>query len=109
MVMTWNAEADAKLFLGVLNLLQDSKTKLDCEYLANFMGPGLPLPTRLYTNSPNKMKCELDCLPGAIKNRIARLKRMAEKSGAVDGGNGDASPSGFGENANDNNENASAS
>ncbi|KAL3492793.1 hypothetical protein BJX62DRAFT_235950 [Aspergillus germanicus] len=59
MVMTWNAEADAKLFQGVLNLLRDSKIKLDYEYLAGFMGP--------------------DCLPGAVQNRIVRLKRMAEK------------------------------
>ncbi|KAL2831887.1 hypothetical protein BJY01DRAFT_254106 [Aspergillus pseudoustus] len=68
MVMAWNAEADAKLFLGVLNLLKDSKTKLDCEYLAKFMGP--------------------DCLPGAVQNRIVRLKRMAEKGGAAADGAG---------------------
>ncbi|KAL3452070.1 hypothetical protein BJX65DRAFT_303783 [Aspergillus insuetus] len=59
MVMTWTAEADAKLFQGVLNLLRDSKIKLDYDYLAGFMGP--------------------DCLPGAVQNRIVRLKRMAEK------------------------------
>ncbi|KAL2853576.1 hypothetical protein BJX68DRAFT_265043 [Aspergillus pseudodeflectus] len=64
MVMNWNSEADAKLFQGVLNLLRDSKIKLDYEYLAGFMGP--------------------DCLPGAVQNRIIRLKRMAEKGPSND-------------------------
>ncbi|KAL4802381.1 hypothetical protein BDV18DRAFT_164203 [Aspergillus unguis] len=58
MVMTWNAEADAKLFLGVLNQLKDAKLKLDHEKLAEFMGP--------------------DCIPGAISNRINRLRKAAE-------------------------------
>ncbi|RDW70905.1 uncharacterized protein DSM5745_08416 [Aspergillus mulundensis] len=61
MVMTWNAESDARLFLGVLNQLRDAKLKLDNQKLAEFMGP--------------------DCLPGAIVNRIARLRRMAEAEG----------------------------
>ncbi|KAJ0425660.1 hypothetical protein BJY00DRAFT_274684 [Aspergillus carlsbadensis] len=74
MVMNWNPEADAKLFQGVLNLLRDSKIKLDCEYLAGFMGP--------------------DCLPGAVQNRIVRLKRMAEK-----GASNEDSTSASGENA----------
>ncbi|CEL03132.1 hypothetical protein ASPCAL04289 [Aspergillus calidoustus] len=108
MVMNWNSEADAKLFQGVLNLLRDSKIKLDYEYLAGFMGPGSfpPLKTtcRLYyihpplffvyssylirnlghfTHSTNS-HLETDCLPGAVQNRIVRLKRMAEKGPSND-------------------------
>ncbi|KAL2862316.1 uncharacterized protein BJX67DRAFT_366487 [Aspergillus lucknowensis] len=79
MPMTWNAEADAKLFLGVLNLLKDSKVKLDYDYLAKFMGS--------------------DCLPGAVQNRIVRLKRKAEEDGSAAGvgtGNGNSNGDGDG-------------
>ncbi|KAL4985953.1 hypothetical protein BDW68DRAFT_179216 [Aspergillus falconensis] len=59
-----------QLFLGVLNQLRDAKLKIDNEKLAEFMGP--------------------ECLPGAVHNRIVRLRRMAE-AGCSDGGgaNGD--------------------
>ncbi|CAI7648917.1 unnamed protein product [Penicillium manginii] len=36
----WNAEADAKLFCGVLAQLQDASLKLDYDALARYMGPG---------------------------------------------------------------------
>ncbi|KAL4904996.1 hypothetical protein BDW74DRAFT_178562 [Aspergillus multicolor] len=71
MVMNWNAESDARLFLGVLNQLRDAKLKLDNQKLAEFMGP--------------------DCLPGAIVNRIVRLRRMAEAETGPGSAEGDGS------------------
>ncbi|KAL4938394.1 hypothetical protein BDV06DRAFT_226025 [Aspergillus oleicola] len=61
--ITWNADADAKLFLGVLDQLRDAKLSLDYEKLAAFMGPGV--------------------VRGAIVNRITRLKRRAESEVGV--------------------------
>ncbi|OJJ62095.1 hypothetical protein ASPSYDRAFT_129001 [Aspergillus sydowii CBS 593.65] len=69
MPMIWNAEADAKLFLGVLNQVKDANVKLDCKKLADFMGP--------------------DCIAGAVQNRLVRLKKKAE---ADMGGSVSASP-----------------
>ncbi|KAL4919852.1 hypothetical protein BDW62DRAFT_199573 [Aspergillus aurantiobrunneus] len=78
MPMNWNAEADAKLFLGVLNQLKDAKLKLDYNKLAEFMGT--------------------DCLPGAVHNRIVRLRRKAEVglSGADDAGEAEREGDGAG-------------
>ncbi|KAL5002018.1 hypothetical protein BDV10DRAFT_181713 [Aspergillus recurvatus] len=93
MPMNWTTEADAKanlcsttnlhsyeqLFLGVLNQLRDAKLKLNHEKLADFMGP--------------------ECLPGAVNNRIVRLRRIAE-AGCSDGcgasGNGASNGNGEG-------------
>ncbi|KAL4967812.1 uncharacterized protein BDV14DRAFT_197452 [Aspergillus stella-maris] len=62
--INWNADADAKLFLGVLAQLKDANLSLDYDKLAAFMGPGV--------------------VRGAIVNRIVRLKRKAEsESGGV--------------------------
>ncbi|KAL2830872.1 hypothetical protein BDW59DRAFT_158307 [Aspergillus cavernicola] len=58
MPMSWNAEADAKLLLAVLNQVKDAKLKLDYVKIAQFMGS--------------------DCIPGAVQNRIVRLRRKAE-------------------------------
>ncbi|KAL4872548.1 hypothetical protein BDV12DRAFT_193266 [Aspergillus spectabilis] len=65
MRMIWNAEADAKLLLGVLEQIKDAKIALDNKKLAEFMGP--------------------DCLPGAVVNRIVRLKRKGGAEGASTG------------------------
>ncbi|KAL4887639.1 hypothetical protein BJY04DRAFT_212667 [Aspergillus karnatakaensis] len=53
--MVWNAEADAKLLLGVLEQIKEAKLSLDSKKLAEFMGP--------------------NCIPGAVCNRLARLKK----------------------------------
>ncbi|KAL4784218.1 hypothetical protein BJX76DRAFT_357294 [Aspergillus varians] len=82
MVMTWNSETDAQLFLGVLYQLRDAKVKLDYEKLAQFMGP--------------------ECIAGAVQNRIVRLKKKVEAimggEDAADAGgaNGEASSPGGG-------------
>lgn len=54
----WNAESDAKLLLGVLAWLRDSKIKLDTEWLAKYMGE--------------------DCTACAINNHIVRIRRQVE-------------------------------
>ncbi|KAJ5376160.1 hypothetical protein N7509_013046 [Penicillium cosmopolitanum] len=61
MPRVWNAEADAKLFCGVLAQLQDTNTRLDYDALAKYMGP--------------------DCVVGAVKNRMNRLKAAARSEG----------------------------
>ncbi|PTU25362.1 hypothetical protein P175DRAFT_0539748 [Aspergillus ochraceoroseus IBT 24754] len=60
MPMVWNSEADAKLLLGIFNQLRDAKLKLDIDKLAAFMGS--------------------DCLPGAVQNRLVRLRKKAEET-----------------------------
>ncbi|KAI9926264.1 hypothetical protein ASPWEDRAFT_174993 [Aspergillus wentii DTO 134E9] len=74
-MVIWNSDADAKLFLGVLNQLKDAKLNIDYAKLAEFMGP--------------------DCLVGAVKNRIVRLRKQAEESsspGAASEGDGSPAP-----------------
>ncbi|KAL4873484.1 hypothetical protein BDV12DRAFT_160120 [Aspergillus spectabilis] len=55
MPMTWNAEAEAKLFLGVLDQVRGAK--LDYKALAAFMGP--------------------NCSVAALQQKIFRLRREA--------------------------------
>ncbi|KAL4879730.1 hypothetical protein BJY04DRAFT_219816 [Aspergillus karnatakaensis] len=40
MPMTWNAEANAKFVLGILDQLKQQNVKLSYQKLADFMGPG---------------------------------------------------------------------
>ncbi|GLA20990.1 hypothetical protein AnigIFM62618_009964 [Aspergillus niger] len=54
--MIWSSEADAKLFVGVLNQLR-GKLKLDYQELAMHMGG--------------------DCTSCAVEQRMVRLRRMA--------------------------------
>ncbi|KAI9375933.1 hypothetical protein BJX61DRAFT_539389 [Aspergillus egyptiacus] len=57
MPMTWTAESNAKLFLGVLELLKHQNVKLDYGWLAEYMGP--------------------DCTKRAIDHQIQKLKKQA--------------------------------
>ncbi|PYH40503.1 uncharacterized protein BP01DRAFT_395839 [Aspergillus saccharolyticus JOP 1030-1] len=57
MPVQWTAEADAKLFVGVLNQCQ-GRLKLDSRKLADYMGG--------------------DCTACAVEQRMTRLKRLAK-------------------------------
>ncbi|RAH51458.1 uncharacterized protein BO95DRAFT_509981 [Aspergillus brunneoviolaceus CBS 621.78] len=61
MPVQWTSEADAKLFVGVLNQCH-GQLKLDCQKLAQHMGG--------------------DCTACAIEQRIAKLKRHAKALGS---------------------------
>ncbi|PYH79411.1 hypothetical protein BO82DRAFT_404264 [Aspergillus uvarum CBS 121591] len=62
MPMQWTSEADAKLFVGVLNQCH-GQLKLDTQKLAQHMGG--------------------DCTACAIEQRIAKLKRHAKSLGST--------------------------
>ncbi|KAL4783859.1 hypothetical protein BJX76DRAFT_357645 [Aspergillus varians] len=57
MPITWNAEANAKLFLAVLEQLKDQNVKLDYNQLAQYMGP--------------------ECSKRSAESQIVKLKKLA--------------------------------
>ncbi|KAL3470837.1 hypothetical protein BJX99DRAFT_263859 [Aspergillus californicus] len=61
MPISWNAEAEAKLLLGVLDQLPGAK--LDYKALAQFMGP--------------------DCSVPAVKQHVQKLRRTSGTSGSA--------------------------
>ncbi|GKZ24669.1 hypothetical protein AbraIFM66951_011940 [Aspergillus brasiliensis] len=74
--MIWSSEADAKLFVGVLNQLR-GKLKLDYQDLAMHMGG--------------------DCTPCAVEQRMIRLRRLATSatvasSKGTSGGSANSTP-----------------
>ncbi|KAL4782550.1 hypothetical protein BJX76DRAFT_358815 [Aspergillus varians] len=57
MPMTWNAEANAKLLLGIMEQLKEMDVKLNYPKLAAYMGP--------------------ECSNRAIDHQLLKLKKMA--------------------------------
>ncbi|KAL2820936.1 hypothetical protein BDW59DRAFT_164483 [Aspergillus cavernicola] len=57
MPMAWTPETNAKLFVGVLELLKNHNVKLDHDWLADYMGPG--------------------CTWKAIERQITKLRKQA--------------------------------
>ncbi|OJJ01803.1 hypothetical protein ASPVEDRAFT_83327 [Aspergillus versicolor CBS 583.65] len=56
MPMNWTPEANAKLFLGVLDQLKEKNVKLDNERLAAYMGP--------------------ECNKKSVENQFTKLRKM---------------------------------
>ncbi|KAL3480191.1 hypothetical protein BJX99DRAFT_254784 [Aspergillus californicus] len=56
MPMNWSAEANAKLFLAVLEQIKEQNVKLNMQKLAQYMGP--------------------ECTNRSIDNQITKLKKM---------------------------------
>ncbi|KAL4994944.1 hypothetical protein BDV10DRAFT_188573 [Aspergillus recurvatus] len=70
MPMNWTAEANAKLFIGVLEQIKTQSIRLDYKALAEHMGP--------------------ECNAKSVQNQFTKLKKQgAEKSGN-DGANSSA-------------------
>ncbi|PYH42279.1 uncharacterized protein BP01DRAFT_368305 [Aspergillus saccharolyticus JOP 1030-1] len=60
MPVTWNSEANAKLFLGVLTQLRNQNVKLDYHALAGFVGS--------------------ECSVRAVQQQMDRLRKQANES-----------------------------
>ncbi|CAI7613564.1 unnamed protein product [Penicillium pancosmium] len=69
MAITWDAEADAKLLVGIVTT---SNTAIDFEKLAEFMGQGKYPPTAFLLK-----KTSLHCTVSALRHRIQRIKEKA--------------------------------
>ncbi|RDW76824.1 uncharacterized protein DSM5745_06816 [Aspergillus mulundensis] len=63
MPMTWTPEANAKLFLGVLEQLRETNVKLSYKRLAEYMGA--------------------DCTPKSIDNQMQKLRKQAGAGAAA--------------------------
>ncbi|KAJ5386302.1 hypothetical protein N7509_008843 [Penicillium cosmopolitanum] len=70
MAITWDAEADAKLLVGIVTT---SNTAIDFEKLAEFMGQGKYPPTAFLL----KRNLASYCTVSALRHRIQRIKEKA--------------------------------
>ncbi|KAL4915000.1 hypothetical protein BDW62DRAFT_204089 [Aspergillus aurantiobrunneus] len=77
MPMNWTSEANAKLFLGVLEQLKEQNVKLNYSKLAEYMGPEHAQLTRLGLDGA-------ECSHRAIDNQIIKLKKQAAGGSASD-------------------------
>jgi hypothetical protein len=68
-----------QLFCGVLAQLQDTNTRLDYDALAKYMGPGTNHLPQAFKET--RLTMLADCVVGAVKNRMNRLKAAARSEG----------------------------
>lgn len=68
-----------QLFCGVLAQLQDTNTRLDYDALAKYMGPGTKHLIQAFKET--RLTIPADCVVGAVKNRMNRLKAAARSEG----------------------------
>ncbi|KAJ0424176.1 hypothetical protein BJY00DRAFT_277243, partial [Aspergillus carlsbadensis] len=88
MPITWNAEAEARLLLGILDQLKGHR--LDYKALAAYMGPGV---TTVKTPSRRSLLTALGCTVPALQQRLFKLRREAGIAGSARGQPAGSSPS----------------
>ncbi|KAL4814456.1 hypothetical protein BDW67DRAFT_186658 [Aspergillus spinulosporus] len=80
--MSWTPEANAKVFIGVLEQIKTQSVKLDYKALAEHMGPVSPL----------TFLSRLECNAKSVQNQFTKLKKQAAEEYGYAGANSPVLP-----------------